>query len=116
MSVSCFAADFFFLARVYHLGVNLTFKLSYCFESNTVVVANAVINYLELSLYQQQDNLELTAAEWCFFFQVPKSPSDSLLPAVLPVTPPCPSTPMELTEDSCWQLIALLGQDIPVLD
>lgn len=109
---------FLFLAWVYHLGVNLTsFKLSYRFESNTVVVANAVINYLELSLYQQQDILEMTAVECLFFFfQIPKSPSDTLLPAVLPVTPLCPSTPMEFTEDSCWQQIALLSQDIPVLD
>lgn len=60
---------FLFLAWVYHLGVNLTsFKLSYRFESNTVVVANAVINYLELSLYQQQDILEMTAVECLVFF------------------------------------------------
>lgn len=65
---------FFFLAWVYHLGVNLTsLKLSYCFESNTVVVANAVINYLELSLYQQQDKLEMTAVEWCLFSRYQKA-------------------------------------------
>lgn len=61
---------FILLAATCYLMLNsLEFKL---FQSNTVTITNALMNNSEFSLYQQKDNLELSAAE-CIFQEIKKS-------------------------------------------